>query len=279
MKRIVLVGGGSGGHFYPLIAVAERLNQYKNQGVDLELFYFGPDTYNTEDLQKNGIGFISCPSGKKRKYFSFLNFLDFFRMIYGIFVAIWKLYLVYPDVIFSKGSYTSVPVTLAGFLLRIPIVIHESDTKPGSANKLAAHFARYIAISFDEVARYFPKNKVAMTGIPLRTEFVVPIENAREKIALPQDKPLLFVTGGSLGAERLNSLILESLDELLPQFVVFHQTGQLNLEQVKNSAASLIADTSLLEHYFVKGTLSAQERNLAMTAATLIISRAGTGSV
>lgn len=279
MKRIVLVGGGSGGHFYPLIAVAEKLALYNEQSVELELFYFGPEPYSMELLKENNIQFIHCPSGKQRKYFSLLNYLDIFKIIFGFFVAVYKLYMIYPDVVFSKGSYTSVPVTLAAFVLRIPVVVHESDTRPGSANKLASKFARYVAISFDDVAPYFPVHKTALTGIPLRRELLVNTPNPMAELGLPQDKPLLFITGGSLGAERLNNLIIESLDELLPNFVIFHQTGDQHREIVQNTAASLIGDSTLLEHYFVKGTLTSNEMNLALGAAAIIISRAGTGTL
>jgi UDP-N-acetylglucosamine--N-acetylmuramyl-(pentapeptide) pyrophosphoryl-undecaprenol N-acetylglucosamine transferase len=279
MKRIVLVGGGSGGHFYPLIATAERLNDYKKQGLPLSLYYFGPNPYNQQALDENGITFVKCPSGKRRKYFSLLNYFDIFKLVYGIFVAIVKLYLIYPDVIFSKGGYTSVPVTIAGYLLRIPIVIHESDTKPGSANMLASKWARYIAISFDEVAKYFPAHKVALTGIPLRKIFFESAENPLTQLGLPQDKPLLFITGGSLGAERLNSLVLESLDELLPDYTILHQTGPLHMEEIQKTAASLITNIQLLERYFVRGSLSGREMNLALSAASLVISRAGTGTL
>ena len=279
MKRIVLVGGGSGGHFYPLIAVAERLNGYRQGGHQIELIYMGPDAYDVEALRENGINFVYCPSGKQRKYFSILNYLDIFKILYGFLVAIVKLYRIYPDVIFSKGSYTSVPVVLAAWILRIPIVIHESDSRPGSANKLAAHFARYIAISFDDVARFFPVQKIAHTGIPLRSVFSTISTNPLQELGLPSDKPLLFVTGGSLGAERLNLLILSALDELLPMFTIFHQTGSTHEAFMQSNAESKINDTSLLDHYFVKGTLSGTEMNLAQQAATFIVSRAGAGSI
>jgi UDP-N-acetylglucosamine--N-acetylmuramyl-(pentapeptide) pyrophosphoryl-undecaprenol N-acetylglucosamine transferase len=278
MKRIVLVGGGSGGHFYPLMATAERLNEYRSQ-TDLELYYFGPEPYDAQALQDNGITFVHCPSGKRRKYFSFLNFTDLFKLFFGIFIAIGKLYMVYPDVVFSKGSYTSVPVIIAAYLLRIPVVVHESDTRPGSANKLASKFARYVAISFAEVAGYFPAEKTALTGIPLRKTFFTTSPNPLQTLGLPQDKPLIFVTGGSLGAERLNNLILESLDELLPHFTILHQTGSTHESQITNTAASLITNTDLLERYFIKGTLNGIEMNLVLSAASLIISRAGTGTI
>jgi UDP-N-acetylglucosamine--N-acetylmuramyl-(pentapeptide) pyrophosphoryl-undecaprenol N-acetylglucosamine transferase len=279
MKRIMLVGGGSGGHFYPLIAVAEKLNLHRQNGNQIELIYMGPEPYSEEALRENGINFVYCPSGKQRKYFSLLNYLDIFKIIYGFFVAIVKLYVIYPDVIFSKGSYTSVPVILAGWVLRIPIVIHESDSRPGSANKLAARFARYIAISFDEAASFFPAHKIAQTGVPLRSVFSKISGDPLQELGLPKDKPMLFITGGSLGAERLNLLILATLDELLPMFTVFHQTGASHEIFVQSNAASKISDATLLDHYFVKGTLTGEEMNLAEQGATFIISRAGAGSI
>ncbi len=278
-KRFVLVGGGSGGHFYPLIAVAQRLKDYKNDTFDIELFYFGPEPYNQKALDDTGIAFIRIPSGKKRKYFSLFNFLDVFKVFFGFFFAIVQLYRIYPDAVFSKGGYTSVPVVLAAWMLRIPIMIHESDTKAGTANKLASHFARYIALGFDDAVKDFPKEKVALTGIPLRKEFLTLEANAIEQLKLPSDKPLLFVTGGSIGSQRINQLILESLDELLPNFIILHQTGEKNEEQVRLTASQLITDTSLLARYFVKGTMDAHQMHLAQSAATLIISRAGTGTI
>ncbi|MCA9361094.1 UDP-N-acetylglucosamine--N-acetylmuramyl-(pentapeptide) pyrophosphoryl-undecaprenol N-acetylglucosamine transferase [Candidatus Kaiserbacteria bacterium] len=279
MKRIVLVGGGTGGHFYPLIAVAEHLRAHTEISSQMDLYYLGPNPYNKTDLDTHGIKYVWCPAGKRRKYFSPLNVIDFFKNIIGIFVAVWKLYVIYPDLVFSKGGYTSVPVVLAAWFLRIPIVIHESDSRPGSANKLAAKFARYIAISFDEVAEFFPAPKTALTGIPIRTELTVPVTNPAETLGLPTDKPIIFVTGGSLGAERINFLILQTLDELLPHFTIIHQTGPAEQEKVKTMAVSLIKDEALLANYFIKGSLTAAEMNCAQLAAELIISRAGAGSI
>jgi len=279
MKRIVLVGGGSGGHFYPLIAVAERLNDFKTQGMDLELYYMGPEPYNQDALTENNIQFVTIPTGKRRKYFSVLNFFDIFKVFFGLFFAIAKLYKIYPDIVFSKGGYTSVPVVLAAWILRIPIMIHESDTKPGTANKLGAKLARYIAISFDDAAKFFPEKKTALTGIPLRKAFLLSEENPRQKMGLPEGKPLLFITGGSLGAQRINRLVLESLDDLLPNYAILHQTGEKNEETVRQTSAQLITNTDLLAHYYVKGTLTGDEMHLAQSAASIIISRAGTGTI
>lgn len=278
-KRIVLVGGGTGGHFYPLMAVAERLNSDSSSEDSIKLYYMGPSPYNNADLVDNNITFIKILSGKRRKYFSILNFLDTFKIFLGTFTAIVKLYNIYPDAVFSKGGYTSVPVILAATILRIPIMIHESDTKTGSANKLASKFARYIAIGFFDTAQYFPRHKTALVGVPIRKKFFIIPDNPLLKLGLPADKPLLFITGGSLGSQRINNLILDSLDELLPDYIILHQTGEANQDQVIQTSAGLIPDTNLLSRYFVKGTLTGDEMHLAQSAAKLIISRAGTGTI
>lgn len=279
MKRIVLVGGGTGGHFFPLIAVAEHIRANPELNKRVALYYFGPNPYDEELLAIHRIQYIHCPAGKLRKYGSWQNIADTIKTFWGILVALKKLFVLYPDTVFSKGGYTSVPVVVAAFLLRIPIVIHESDSKPGSANKLARYLARYIAISFPESQKYFPEYKTALTGIPLRAELNVAVPNAAELLGLPTDRPIIFVTGGSSGAERLNILILESLHELLPYYTILHQTGSANAEKTSSMAISLISDESLLSNYFVKGFLSGQEMNLAQEAASLIISRAGATSI
>ena len=158
--RILLVGGGSGGHFYPLMSIAEKLRTHPLQP---DLFYMGPDVYDTDALTAAHISFIYCPAGKRRKYASFLNFLDIFKTIWGTCIALIELYKLYPDVIVSKGSYTSVPVILAGAFLNIPIVVHESDTRLGSANKLASYFARHVAVSFEEVLPFLEKKEKCHT--------------------------------------------------------------------------------------------------------------------
>lgn len=275
----MFVGGGTGGHFYPLIAVAERLRMHGQPGTEYRFFYIGPDKYDEAELTKNNIEFIYCPAGKVRRYFSPLNFLTPFTTFYAFFVAVWKLYKVYPDVLFSKGGHTSVPVVLAAAFLCIPIVVHESDSRPGRANKLAAKFAKYIAISFEACAQFFPKKKTALTGIPIRQAFMQPAANPHAELGIPSDKPVIFVTGGSSGAVRVNNLILNSIDDLLPHFTIIHQTGAEHESTVASAAASLLTDSSLLSSYFVRGSLTGREMDLAQSAATIIISRAGAGTI
>ena len=275
--KIGFVGGGTGGHFYPLISVAEKLNTHPEKP---ELYYFGPSPYSVELLARNNITYVYCPAGKLRRYFSFQNVLDLFKIIGGVITAIFKLYWYYPDVIFSKGGYTSVPILTAARILRIPVVIHESDTSPGRANKYAKKFARYIGISWAESAEYFPAEKTALVGIPIRTDILHPPEDPSAFLGIPNDMPLVYVTGGSLGAERINTLILNSLNELLPHMRVFHQCGEANLETVRKIARELLVDTpELLNRYYVAGNLDGTTISAVLKMCHIVITRAGSTSL
>lgn len=278
--RIVLVGGGTGGHFYPLIAIGEAIRDRDTAlAGQTELYYMGPDAYNRDSLARLNIKYVHCGAGKHRRYFSILNFIDTFKTFFAIFTAIRKLYLLYPDVIMSKGGYTSVPIVIAAWILNIPIVIHESDAVPGRANKLAAKHARYIAISYDETADLFPDEKVALTGVPLRKFFLAGQPNAHARLGISTEKHMILVLGGSQGAERINNLVLESLDELLPSYTVIHQVGPEHEENVTKSAGSLITDMNLLERYFIYGHMTGEQIAMAQQTASVIISRAGSGSI
>jgi UDP-N-acetylglucosamine--N-acetylmuramyl-(pentapeptide) pyrophosphoryl-undecaprenol N-acetylglucosamine transferase len=270
--RIGFVGGGTGGHFYPLMAVAEELSKLP---VAPQMYYFGPSPYSPELLKQHNITFISCPAGKLRLYFSIQNFFDLFRSFFGVFVAIWKLYVIYPDVIFSKGGYTSVPILQAARFLRIPVVIHESDAVPGRANKLAKKFARYIGIAHNHAAQFFPPEKTALVGIPLRKEILTTDSDPFTKLGIPNDMPLIYVTGGSLGAERLNTIIFQSLTELLPRYRIFHQAGADKLDNLKFTAKELLKDSPLQANYYVDGLIPPETVSLLMDAASVVITRAG----
>jgi len=274
--RLVLVGGGTGGHFYPLIAIAEAIREREAGGDSpTELLYLGPEPYNAEVLTKLNITYVYCPAGKSRVYRSILNFLDIFTTTYGVFVAFWKLLWIYPDAVMSKGGYTSVPVVLAAWLLRIPIVVHESDAVPGRANALAARFAHTIAIAHKQVAEYFPQEKVIETGMPIRKVILQSISDPYVTLGVSKDRPMILITGGSSGAERINNFILAALQRLLSEYTVIHQVGDANVEKVSADASSLFTDREPLSHYYVFGHLSESLMAAAFQAATLIITRAG----
>lgn len=170
--KIVFTGGGTGGHFYPIIAIAQKLNKIidKEKITGIKLYYLSNSPYDPEALIENNLNYEEINSGKRRTYTSIKNFFDLFKIFFGIIRAIFKLYSIYPDVVFGKGGYGSFPTLVAARFLRIPVIIHESDSAPGRVNEWAGRFANKIAISFPEAADFFPKNKVAWTGNPIRTE-------------------------------------------------------------------------------------------------------------
>src|SRR3989344_8336133 len=147
--KIVLTGGGTGGHFYPLIAIAEKLKAAaaEQKILDLKLIYFGSRPYDKDALFDNGISFEQVPSGR-------LNLAEFPKAISGIFAALWKLYKNYPDVVVGKGGYDAFPTLFAARILRIPVLVHESDSVPGRVNLWAGRFAKKVAVSFEEAGTY-----------------------------------------------------------------------------------------------------------------------------
>jgi UDP-N-acetylglucosamine--N-acetylmuramyl-(pentapeptide) pyrophosphoryl-undecaprenol N-acetylglucosamine transferase len=276
--KIILTGGGTGGHFYPLIAVAEELNKIadKEHILDSQLFYLSDDPYDKEALRQNGITFEKISAGKLRKYFSVRNFLDIFKTFFGFFGALWTVYKIYPDVVFSKGGYISFPVLLAARILRVPIFIHESDSAPGRVNLWASKFAARIAVSFEEAGKSFPEQKTAWIGQPVRQDLQKTVkEGAFEYLKLDPSVPVIFVTGGSLGAELINSVLIESLPQLVSKYQIIHQTGKKNIEEVNIRAGVILRGNPDKERYHTFPFLNVLAMKMSAGASSLIISRAG----
>ncbi len=281
--KIVLTGGGSGGHFYPLIAVAEELRMLAEQKniLQMEIHYFAHTKYDEKALFDNQISFSKVPAGKLRRYFSLENISDIFKTGFGFFVALYKLFVLYPDVVFSKGGFAAVPVVLAAKVLRIPIVIHESDTIPGRTTKLTAKYADRIAISFKEASKYFDSKKVALVGHLVRRELQKPIsEGAYEYLKLNPTIPTIFIMGGSQGAKIINDAILNVLPDLLEKYQVIHQTGVKNFEEIKMHASVILENQSdLQEKYHTYPYLNPLTLRMCAGVATLVVSRAGASSI
>ena len=277
--KIVFTGGGTGGHFYPIIAVAEKVNEEiaKQNIIGAELYYFSDDPYDKKLLFENGIKFQKIPAGKMRIYFSIKNFFDLFKVAIGVLYAIAKLFSVYPDVVFGKGGYASFPTLFAARILRIPVIIHESDVAPGRVNAWASKFAARIATSFKDSAEVFPPKKTAWLGQPIRGEIsVLPDkEKGRDYFKLESELPTILVLGGSQGAELINNAILESLELLLPKYQIIHQSGLKNEKVVSGRAEVILGTDKIKTRYVVQGYLSALEMKMAAASADLVISRAG----
>ncbi|MEI6190820.1 MAG: UDP-N-acetylglucosamine--N-acetylmuramyl-(pentapeptide) pyrophosphoryl-undecaprenol N-acetylglucosamine transferase [bacterium] len=276
--KIILTGGGSGGHFYPLIAVAEAINEIakKENLVSAQMYFMSDSPYDTESLIENDITFIPITAGKIRRYFSISNFFDIFRTAFGMIVALKKVFSIYPDVIFSKGAYASFPVLMAAKLLRIPVMIHESDSVPGKTNLWAGKFAKKIAVSYPDTAKYFPGDKVAFTGNPLRRAVLnINKTGAHEYLNLEKDIPTILIIGGSLGSQIINERIMDALPKLVEKYQILHQTGKNNVLEVSQTSEVILANNPNKSRYRVFDYLNDLTLTMAAGAANLIISRAG----
>jgi len=277
--KIVFTGGGTGGHFYPIIAVAQKVNQIIDEEkiIGTKLYYLSNDSYDKEMLFENELLYEEIKAGKMRTYFSLKNFTDIFKMFFGTINAIYKMFSIYPDVVFGKGGYASFPTILAARILRIPVLIHESDSVPGRVNKWAGNFAKKIAISFKEAADYFPKNKVAWTGQPIMAEIEHPAarDEALQYFKLESSLPVVLILGGSQGAELINNTILDALPRLVKNFQVIHQTGVNNFKSVTGQAEVVLASSREKIRYLPLAFLNPLAMKMAAGVATIVISRAG----
>jgi len=280
--KILFTGGGSGGHFYPIIAVAQEVHAVSKERKLLapELYYIGPTPYDTRALFELDIIFKKSPAGKLRRYFSFLNIIDVFKTFVGILKAIPQVFSIYPDVIFSKGGYASFPTLFAARLLRIPVIIHESDASPGKINMWAGKFAHKVAVGYPEAATYFPKKKVAYTGNPVRRELYTTVrEGAYEFLRLKKDVPTILILGGSQGAARINETVLSALPRLVEKYQIIHQTGKKHIKEMSTTAEVILEKSSYADRYKPFDYFNTLAMRMAAGAADLVITRAGAGAI
>lgn len=281
--KVLFTGGGTGGHIFPIIAVAREIRKIY-EGKELQFFYLGPkDEFTSILLSQEGIKVKRVLAGKIRRYLGwksfFQNLIDLLIKIpFGILQAFFYVFFLAPDLIFSKGGYGSIPGVIAGFLLRVPIFLHESDIAPGLANRFLSRFSGDIFVSFPKT-EYFKPSKMILIGNPIRREILKsPKQEAQEFFKLISKKPVILILGGSQGAQRINDEILEVLQELLENFEIIHQTGQKNYKQVR-AEAKVVISKDLEKYYHVFPFFKEEELKKAYSIADLIIARAGSGSI
>ena len=276
--KIVFTGGGTGGHIFPIIAIIREMKKI-SKGASLSLFFIGPkDDYSLTILSGEEIKIKNIIVGKLRRYFSFKNFFDFFKILTGIIQAFFYLFILNPDLVFSKGGYGSFPVSFAARILHIPIFLHESDIIPGLATKIEGKWVEEIFISFAHT-KFFPKEKIILVGNPTRTEILEGSKEKAKKIFnLTEEKPVILILGGSQGAQKINDTILEILAEFIKNFEIIHSTGEKNFNQVRSEAETVISSADL-KYYHPFPFLNEEYLKNGLAAADLIISRAGAGSI
>lgn len=274
--KIGLIGGGTGGHLMPLVAVARKI---KEKAPGATFIYIGPKGKMEKDIM-NGEGIPSryILTGKLRRYFSLKNFVDAFKIPVGILQSLYILFVEMPDAIFSKGGYASLPVALAAWLYRIPVLIHESDAVPGMANEILGKFADKVAVSYPSAEEEFLSAEVVLTGNPLREDINKgDAQKAREMFPLKEERKTIMVVGGSQGARVINNRVLSVLPELLDKYQIIHQTGEANFEEVRHRAGEMGYKIGR-EGYFAVPFIGPEMKDI-YAVSDLVISRAGANSI
>ena len=287
--KVLLTGGGSGGHISPALAVANVLKQQPN----CELLYVGGKmtmegtsgpSIEEQLVAPTGIPYTSIRSGKlARDRISLTTFKRLWGAVPGLFDAYRVVGQFNPDVVFSSGGYVSLPVVVAAWARRIPVVIHEQTAGVGLANSIAGKVATKVAITFPQSAKYFPKAKTVVTGNPIRSEILnpKPVDSEFGKWLQGKGLPILYITGGGLGSHILNTTVESVLPELLETYRVIHQCGAH--EKFKDYDRLLLAKQSLpqklQERYWPSKYFNAEEVSVVYQRAAAAVARSGANTV
>ncbi|HHU37239.1 MAG TPA: undecaprenyldiphospho-muramoylpentapeptide beta-N-acetylglucosaminyltransferase [Treponema sp.] len=276
MNSLVFVGGGTGGHIFPGLAVIEALKEIT---PDSNIVWLGSSRgMDRSIVESAGVSFYGIPSGKFRRYFSFKNITDLFRIFVGFFVALYHLKKLKPLVVFSKGGFVSVPPCYAAALLGIPVLTHECDFTPGLATRLNARVAKKIFISYEETVSYLAQRYQSLaeyTGNPVRSAFyhTNPAKGRQFLGFSDKNTPVVFVQGGSLGARQINELTVSIARRLSEHCFIVHQTGAGNrdaaLEEEQHSTSGKYRSFEFIR----------EEMPHVLSCADLVVSRAGANSV
>lgn len=270
----------TGGHFSPALSVIQEL---KNKA---EIIFVGREYSFEGDKGKSfeykvctmlGIPFYPLNTARLQRKLTKYTIPSLFKAPGGIVEAFRIVRNVRPDVVLTFGGYIGVPVAVASFLFGIPIVLHEQTQKAGLANKIIVFLAKKICISFKSSEKYFPQNKVILTGNPVRQE----IFSVQKGFKVPEGFKILYITGGSGGSHFINSNISKIIKELLEKYVVIHQTGDSQefrdydkLSELRKSFESKFQDRYLLRKFIFPEEIGWVYRN-----SSLVVSRSGINTV
>ncbi len=290
ITKIAFTGGGTAGHIYPGLAVADELKSLaEKNNFEIEISWLGCSRGMDKKIVESAVRpngkpsadkFYGIPSGKLRRYFSFRNFSDLFKIAGGFFKSFFILARLKPALLFSKGGFVSVPPCIAAKLLHIPVFTHECDFTPGLANRINARSAGKMLLSYEETKKFLsPSNaaKAVVTGNPVRPVFYeASPERGLSFLGIPEnhEKPVLMVLGGSSGARQINLLVSENLSFLCEHFIVVHQTGIVNTNEEENSKLKETYGENYKPYPFIY-----KEMADVLSAADVILSRAGANSI
>lgn len=296
--KILAVGGGSGGHVTPVVAVFKEILK-RNRKAELRFWCdkkFLPQAKKTMVSafgEKVKVGVIS--SGKFRRYthLTFLqhlaipsifwgNFFDIFKNIAGVFQAFFKLIIWRPDVIFCKGGFVCVPAGLAAWALRIPVIIHDSDAHPGLANRILSRFAKKIATGAPLEFYKYPREISKYVGIPIVENFKkysdAEKSNFKRELGFSDKKPLVVITGGGLGAARINNAIVVEAEKLSRKSQILLISGAGQFDELLSKISKTKEQSKIVsENFYLEGFIS-KDMWKYLAAADLVVARAGATS-
>ena len=277
--RILLTGGGTGGHIFPLLAVARGLRRVALElGIEEpQMLFLGPRELTAETFPPERIEVKELYVGKLRRYFSLATILDFFKLPVAFFQSLFHLYWFMPDIIFAQGGYGSAFPIIVGWFYHIPVVIHESDSVMGLTNRILSNFAQRIFLAFP-TSKKLPSNTF-IAGNPLREGLLTgTVEEAKRFFGISLEKPVVLIQGGSQGSQTINELVLQALPKLLEYQEIIHITGQGHFEAIRAIALAQVPP-QLHAYYHPYPFLDENALANAYASCSLVVSRAGSGSI
>src|SRR3989344_6080370 len=261
--RVLLTGGGTGGHIYPLIPVIREL-----QKRGAEIAFIGPEEFPLQVLREEKIEVFSIMrAGKLRRYFSLATIGDTIKLPFAILQARGAIKKFRPHVLLGKGGYGTIAPVIAARMAKVPVVLHESDVIPGLANRKLARFADLILLGFTEAAAYFKDVRTEVVGNPVRNELRgMSKSEARKLLNFDPQRKTIFVIGGSLGSLFINKLVKQALPELLKRYAVILNVGKENMNYMKE----INVNNALVVPFMGEKDLAA-----AFALADVVVSRPG----
>ncbi|MBY0372122.1 undecaprenyldiphospho-muramoylpentapeptide beta-N-acetylglucosaminyltransferase [bacterium] len=257
-KNIVITGGGTGGHVFPALAIAEELQKRGNS-----ILYIGSDRGLEARLApQRGIRFVAIKTGPVKNQSIIRIIKTLFQLVRATAWSAGMLRKEKIDAVVGVGGYISVPVCLAAFLLRRPVYLQEQNVSVGIANRFLGKISRKIFLGFPEASRFFDPKKCVNTGNPIRKDF---FENLPPYSA---NKKTLLVLGGSQGARSINQVLTQGLDKIPADWTIVHQTGTSDAESVKAAYASGFRGKAQVSPFI-------EDIATAMKEASVVVSRSG----
>ncbi|MGH8887400.1 MAG: UDP-N-acetylglucosamine--N-acetylmuramyl-(pentapeptide) pyrophosphoryl-undecaprenol N-acetylglucosamine transferase [Egibacteraceae bacterium] len=285
LVRIIVTGGGTGGHTYPALTTVRAVRELAGEGAEPALFWVGTaNGLEARVAAENRVPFRAITTGKLRRSAHLRqlgrNFVDAFRIPLGILQAVAVVARWRPDVVFSTGGYVAVPVGVAAWLLRRPLVMHEQTVTVGLANRILARLSTQVLLSHESSLRFLPskaRRRAVVTGNPVRPELLGGRrEAALDTFELDPALPVVYVTGGAQGSVQINTLVAEILPELLSRCQVLHQCGELSYERMNAVAQALPQEQRA--RYRAVAYVHAELPDV-LAAADIVVARSGAGTV